>query len=88
MATDLVLKFRETDNGLGVTRETLEALAKELGMTEEMTVHLAIQRLANEVLADYEPDDGPLSEEYVQWLNNAVKPLLPKGKRLSRKTLF
>ena len=87
MSADLLLKFRDTDTDFGVTRETLEKLAKELGMNETMAVHLAIRQLANRHLPVYERDDGPLSADEAKWLDTQAKAALPKGKRLSRKSL-
>ena len=88
MSADLLLKFRDTDTDFGVTRETLEKLAKELGMNETMTVHLAIRQLASKHLPAYERDDGPLSADDAQWVNDQASAALPKGKRLSRKSLL
>lgn len=51
----------------------------------------ARQRALAESLAEmpaYEADDGPLSPEYVEWLQNKVEAALPKGKVLSHTTLF
>jgi hypothetical protein len=100
MNTELILTFPETESGDRVTRQTLNALAMRLGLSEVATVHFAIRRLAREMVSGadpatgaeaapwYEPDDGPLSEEYVKWLVEYARPLLPKGRRLSRQSLF
>ena len=61
-ATDkLLLRFRPSDNRLGVARATVERLAKELGLNETQVIHYALKRLATEMLPAYEPDDGPLT---------------------------
>lgn len=41
----------------------LQAIKEELDMSEQDIVHVAIQRLLNEIFLKQEPDDGPLSEE-------------------------
>ena len=53
-----------------------------------MVVHLALSRFAKDVLPAYEADDGPLTEADRAWLRKSAKPHLPKGKLVSRKSLF
>jgi hypothetical protein len=61
-ATDkLLLRFRPSDNRLGVTRETVSRLAEELGLNETQVIHYALKRLATDLLPGYEPDGGPLT---------------------------
>jgi hypothetical protein len=61
-ATDkLLLRFRPSDNRLGVARSTVERLAEELGLNETQVIHYALKRLASEMLPAYEPDGGPLT---------------------------
>jgi hypothetical protein len=61
-ATDkLLLRFRSSDNRLGVTRATVSRLAEELGLNETQVIHYALKRLATDLLPTYEPDDGPLT---------------------------
>jgi hypothetical protein len=61
-ATDkLLLRFRPSDNRLGVARSTVERLAEELGLNETQVIHYALKRLASEILPAYEPDGGPLT---------------------------
>ena len=88
MSDKLLLKFRVKSTPYGVTRETLKALAAELDTTETMVIHIAISRFAKEVLPAYEADDGPLSAPYFAWLRENAKTRLPKGKVLSKKSLF
>lgn len=88
MVKDLLLKFRDEDTEFGVTRDTLETLAKELGMNETMTVHFALSRLASERLPAYEKDDGPVSPSYADWLNETAAGALPRGKRIARRSLL
>ncbi len=87
MADQLLFQFRETDTEFGVTRATLEKLAKELGMNETMTIHLAIRRLASTLLPAYEADDGFPSDECLEQLRIDAAAHMPKGKFLGRKTL-
>ena len=88
MSDKLLLKFRVKSTPYGVTRETLKALAAELDTTETMVIHLAVSRFAKEVLPAYEADDGPLSPPYFAWLKETAKTRLPKGKVISKKSLF
>lgn len=61
-ATDkLLLRFRPSDNRLGVARSTVERLAEELGLNETQVIHYALKRLASEMLPAYEPDGGALT---------------------------
>jgi hypothetical protein len=61
-ATDkLLLRFRPSDNRLGVTRETVSRLAEELGLNETQVIHYALKRLATDLLPAYEPDGGALT---------------------------
>ena len=88
MSDKLLLKFRVKSTPYGVTRETLKALAAELDMTETMVVHLAVSRFAKEVLPNYEADDGPFPPGYLAWLRETAKTRLPRGKVVSKKSLF
>ena len=88
MSDKLLLKFRDKSTPYGVTRETLKAIAAELDTTETMVIHLAVSRFAKEVLPAYEADDGPLPPTYVAWLRETAKSVLPKGKVISKRSLF
>ena len=57
----LLLRFRSSDDRLGVTRATVSRLAQELGLSETQVIHYALKRLATDLLPTYEPDDGPLT---------------------------
>lgn len=85
---NLLLKFRARDTEYGVTRTTLKAMSKATETSETMVVHLALSRFAREVLPAYEPDDGPLTATDHAWLRKTTKAHMPKGKLISRKTLF
>lgn len=81
----LLLRFRHEDNANGVSRKTLARLAKTLGFTETQTLHLALRKLAREVLPAYEPDDGDLTPETIA----AIKARVPQGDMKSiRSKLF
>ena len=88
MSDKLLVAFRTKDTVYGVTRSTLKALADELDVNETTVVHLALARLARELLPAYEPDDGPLKPTDLERLRKAAKARLPKGKVVSTKTLF
>jgi len=60
-ADKLLLRFRPSDNRLGVTRATVTRLAEELGLNETQVIHYALKRLATDLLPAYESDDGPLT---------------------------
>jgi hypothetical protein len=88
MSAGLLLKFREKDTALGVTRDTLQALSAHLGLTETMVIHFALAQLARETLPSYEADDGPLPAPYQSWLDDFAQARLPSGKLLSKKSLL
>lgn len=88
MADSLLLKFRANDSPYGVTRATLKALSAATDASETMVIHLALSHFAKAVLPAYEPDDGPLTARQFAQLRKAAKAELPKGKLISRKTLF
>ncbi len=63
-ATDkLLLRFRSSDNRMGVTRATVSRLAQELGLNETQVIHYALKRLATDLLPAYKADDGPLTAQ-------------------------
>lgn len=88
MSQHLLLKFRAKDSAYGVTRDTLKALSDATDASETMVIHLALSRFAKEVLPAYEADDGPLSAADMAWLKKTAKAQLPKGKLVSKKSLF
>ncbi len=87
-ADSLLLKFRSKDTRFGVTRETVKALAGELDTTETQVVHLALSKLAEEMLPAYEADDGPLTAGQLAKVQKIAKSAMPKGKVLGKQTLF
>jgi hypothetical protein len=88
-ATDsLLLKFRAKDTRFGVTRDTVKALASELDTTETQVVHLALSKLAEEMLPAYAPDDGPLTPGQLSSLRKLAKSRMPSGEVLDEQSLF
>jgi hypothetical protein len=88
VADSLLLKFRAKDTRFGVTRETVKALASELDTTETQVVHMALSKLAEELLPAYEADDGPLTAAQLATVLKMAKSRTPKGAVLSKKRLF
>jgi hypothetical protein len=84
----LLLKFRPTDSVLGVTRKTVKAIAKRLGVPETQVVHLALAKLAVETLPGYKPDDGPLTARQLAAVKADAAKHMPKGRLLSAESLF
>ena len=60
-AEKLLVRFRDTDGPLGVTRATLRKVAKKLGVDETAAVHFALAQLSERVLPRYERDAGKLT---------------------------
>ncbi len=85
---NLLVKFRSKDTQFGVTRTTVKAIAKELDVNETQVIHMALSKLAADVLPSYAPDDGPLTAKQLLALRKDATKRLPKGKVLSRETLF
>lgn len=85
---NLLLKFRARDTRTGVTRGTVKALAQELDLNETQVIHMALSRLAADVLPAYAPDDGPLTAAQVKALRKDADQRRPRGKTLSREVLF
>jgi len=88
VSDSLLLKFRSKDSRFGVTRETVKALASELDTTETQVVHMALSKLAEEMLPAYEADDGPLTAGQLASVRKLAKSRMPKGKALDKQGLF
>ena len=84
----LLLKFRTKDSRFGVTRDTVKALASELDTTETQVVHMALSKLAEEMLPAYEADDGPLTASQLTSVRKMAKSRMPKGDALDKQSLF
>ena len=85
---NLLVKFRSKNTEFGVTRETVKALARKLDVNETQVIYIALSKLANDVLPAYELDDGPLTEEFMEFLRKKAAESRPKGKLLSKVSLF
>jgi hypothetical protein len=83
-----LLKFRQADSSYGVTRGTVKAVSDALGLTETQVVHIALARLAHEVLPAYDLDGGPLTPSQLAALRQDAKDRLAKGEVLSKQSLF
>ena len=88
VANSLLLKFRSKDTRFGVTRDTVKALADEMDVTETQVVHMALSKLAEEMLPAYAPDEGPLTSRELAMVRKSAKASAPKGKVLGKQTLF
>ena len=81
----ILLRYREKDSALGVSRETATKLAESLGVSETQVIHVALAQLARQTLPRYEVDNGPLSDEQY----NAIEKQVPQeGFTSTRKRLF
>lgn len=58
----MLLKFKAKDGVLGVQKSTVKIMSDLLGLNETDVVHLALTKLAKEVIPAYAPDDGALTE--------------------------
>lgn len=72
----LLFRFRPADSPNGISRSTMAQLAEYLGYNETQVMHLALKKLAREVLPAYERDDGLVSAATLKFL----KKREPQGK--------
>lgn len=84
----LLFGFRTRDSANGVTRPTVQALARALDMNETAVIHLALAKLASETLPAYERDDGPLTTAQIQAIQADADIHAPTGAVIARKSLF
>lgn len=85
---NLLVKFHSKDTQFGVTRTTVKAMAKELDMNETQVIRMALSKFATDVLPSYAPDEGSLTAKQLLALRKDAAERLPKGKLLTRDTLF
>ena len=78
----LLFRFRAKDTVSGVSRETLMKLSDTLGYTETQVMHLALAKLAKEVIPAYEADEGDLTGKQLA----AIRKAVPQGKPRSVKS--
>jgi hypothetical protein len=72
----ILFRFRPTDSPNGISRSTMAQLSEYLGYNETQVMHLALKKLAQEVLPAYERDDGPVTAATLK----ALKKREPQGK--------
>jgi hypothetical protein len=63
----------EQDSETRISRSTLSRLAKLRGTSETEVLHFAARRLADELLPLYEADDGALTKEQLQRIQELAK---------------
>lgn len=72
----LLFRLRAKDTISGISRDTLTRLSDTLGYTETQVMHLALAKLAREVIPAYEADEGDLTIEQMA----AIRKAVPQGK--------
>lgn len=84
-ASGILLRYRDKDSALGVSRDTANRLAETLGVSETQVIHVALAQLARQTLPRYEVDNGPLDD--AQYASIA-KQVPQTGFTSTRKRLF
>ena len=86
MKENLLVRFRESDSGEGVTRKTLRHLAKVLGLSETDAVHRTLVEYARKFVPLYVKDQGPLTATQHERIVEMVSK--EHGAATMRKSLF
>jgi hypothetical protein len=83
-SSGILLRYRDKDSALGVSRETASRLAETLGVSETQVIHVALAQLARQTLPRYEIDNGPLTDEQYEAIEQQVpqEGFVSKRKRL------
>lgn len=68
----ILLRYRDQDSALGVSRATAIKLADTLGVSETQVIHVALAQLARQTLPRYEADNGPLTDEQYRKIEKQV----------------
>ncbi len=84
-AAGILLRYRERDSALGISRETATRLAETLGVSETQVIHVALAQLARQTLPRYEVDNGPLTDAQHEAIEQAVPQ---QGFTSTRKRLY
>ena len=84
-ASGILLRYRDKDSALGVSRETAISLAESFGVSETQVIHVALALLARQTLPRYEADNGPITEEQYGTIEKQVSQ---QGFSSSRKRLY
>jgi hypothetical protein len=77
--------YRATDSTTGITRETAQRLAQQLGVDETQAIHRALHDLAIKILPQYDADNGLLTASQLRQIKKRV---LQGRKRSVRSSLF
>lgn len=84
-AEQIPFRYRHEDSPNGVTRITVKAMAKILGVAETQAIHMALYAMATKILPQYEKDDGALTDEQL----SKIRQHSPNRKNLKlRASLF
>lgn len=78
------LRYRDADTRYGVTRKTVNRLAKTMGFTETQVIHAALAHFAQQNLPHHKVDAGPLTAEQKE----TIRKLQPSGRMTVKQTLF
>ncbi len=65
-ASSFLFRLRSQDTPTGVSADTIDKLIQETGLSKTEITHLALRRMADDYLAYYEVDDGPLTDAQLQ----------------------
>ena len=65
-ASSFLFRLRNQDTPTGIGSDTLEKLMNETGLSKTEITHLALRRMANDYLAYYEEDNGPLTDAQLE----------------------
>ena len=57
----LLVRFRDRDSSEGISRQTMQKIARSLGLSETAALHRALAEYAKRHLPQYPRDDGPLT---------------------------
>jgi len=68
----ILLRYRDRDSALGVSRATAIKLADTLGVSETQVIHVALAQLARQTLPRYELDNAPLTDEQYRDIEKQV----------------
>lgn len=64
-ASSIVVRLKKQDTPIGISRDTFDALAKQLGISKTEVMHRALRDMANRYNVPYDLEDGHLkAEEY------------------------
>lgn len=77
----IAFRYHTTDSPAGVTRGTTQRLAQALGVDETQAIHLALRQMAERVLPQYEPDDGPLTVAQLKQIRKLAGSIDNSGAR-------